>query len=181
VPLVSAEDGGDEAVRVAGRFAGPVVTGERRVEAAAEACDRFGLDTLVLDDGFQHRALARDADLVLLADDQAARRLLPAGSRREPLAALARARARLAVGQAEPRWPPAPAPPPRFRGRLVPTALVGAGWDEAALVSLTGARVVAVAGIVRPERFTATLERCGARVVDRLIFPDHHDYSTSDV
>jgi tetraacyldisaccharide 4'-kinase len=180
-PLVSPEDGGDEAVMLARRFAGPVVTGERRAEAAAEACRRFGLDTLVLDDGFQHRALARDADLVLLADDRAARHLLPAGSRREPLAALARARALLAVGEDEPPWPPGSAPPARFLGRLVPTALVGSGWDEAALASLTGARVVAVAGIARPERFAATLERCGARVVERLFFPDHHDYSASDV
>src|SRR5205823_6034821 len=62
--LVSAEDGGDEAVMLARRFAGPVVTGERRHEAASLACARFALDTIVLDDGFQHRALARDADLV---------------------------------------------------------------------------------------------------------------------
>ncbi len=180
-PLVSAEDGGDEAVMLARRFAGPVVTGERRVEAAAEACARFGLDTLVLDDGFQHRALARDADLVLLADDHAARRLLPAGSRREPFAALARARAVLAVGDHEPSWPPGTALPPRFRGRLVATALVGGAWDEAGVGCLDGARVVAVAGVARPDRFAATLEGCGAHVVDRLMFPDHHDYSAGDV
>src|SRR5262249_40088949 len=95
VPLVSPQDGGDEAVMLARRFRGPVVTGERRADAAAAACARFAVDTLVLDDGFQHRALARDADLVLLADDPAARRLLPAGSRREPLGSLARARAAL--------------------------------------------------------------------------------------
>jgi len=181
VPLVSAEDGGDEAVMLARRFAGPVVTGERRVEAATEACARFGLDTLVLDDGFQHRALARDADLVLLADDHAARHLLPAGSRREPLAALARARAVLSVGDHEPPWPPGTTRPPCFRARLVATALVDGAWDETALASLDGARVVAVAGVARPDRFTATLEGCGAHVVDRLTFPDHHDYSAGDV
>src|SRR5262245_1856694 len=180
-PLTSPEDGGDEAVMLAHRFSGPVLTGERRVEAARVACRDFEIDTVVLDDGFQHRALARDADLVLVTDDQAARRLLPAGSRREPLAALARARALLAVGDDEPRCPTGSAPPPCFRGRLVPTALVGGGWDETPLASLTGARVVAVAGIARPERFAATLERCGARVVDRLVFPDHHDYSAGDV
>src|SRR5213078_591290 len=56
-PLVDPEEGGDEAVLLARRFAGPVVTGERRAEAAAVACARFALDALVLDDGFQHRAL----------------------------------------------------------------------------------------------------------------------------
>ena len=80
-PLVSPDDGGDEAVMLARRFRGPGAhrraTRRRRARAA---CARFGVDTIVLDDGFQHRALARDADLVLLADDAAARRLLPAGS-----------------------------------------------------------------------------------------------------
>ena len=180
-PLVSAEEGGDEAAMLARRFAGPVLTGERRVDAAAEACARFGVDTIVLDDGFQHRALARDADLVLLARDEASRRLLPAGSRREPFAALARARALLAVGDREPCSWSAPGWPPQFHGRLVATALVDGTWREAALDALAGARVVAVSGVARPERFIATLERCGARVVERLAFPDHHDYSPADV
>src|SRR5262249_2361780 len=51
--LVAPEDGGDEAVMLARRFVGPVVTGERRADAAAFACARFGVDTVVLDDGFQ--------------------------------------------------------------------------------------------------------------------------------
>ncbi len=67
-PLVTAADGGDEAVMLARRFAGPIVTGERRADAARVAIERFGVDTIVLDDGVQHRALARDADLVLLPD-----------------------------------------------------------------------------------------------------------------
>src|SRR5207247_5408578 len=70
-PLVGPEEGGDEAVLLARRFAGPVVSGERRAEAAAVACARFALDALVLDDGFQHRALARDADLVLVSEETA--------------------------------------------------------------------------------------------------------------
>jgi tetraacyldisaccharide 4'-kinase len=180
-PLVSAEEGGDEAVMLARRFVGPVLTGERRVDAATEACARFGVDTIVLDDGFQHRALARDADLVLLASDEASRRLLPAGSRREPLGALTRARALLAVGDGEPRSSPTLGLPPQFHGRLVPTALVDASWREAPLTALGGARVVAVSGVARPERFIATLEQCGARVVERVVFPDHHEYSPADV
>jgi len=184
VPLVSPEDGGDEAVMLARRFRGPVLTGERRADAAAAACARFGADTLVLDDGFQHRALARDADLVLVADDPAARRLLPAGSRREPLGALARARAALVVGDVDPGWPPLPPGVARFCGRLRADALVrvdGSAWREEPLAALAGAPVVAVAGVARPERFAATLERCGARVVGRLFFPDHHEYRDADI
>src|SRR5262245_47424339 len=133
VPLVSPSDGGDEAVMLSRRFPGPVLTGERRVETAREACAGFGVDTIVLDDGFQHRRLARDADLVLLADDPAARHLLPAGTGREPPVALRRARAALGVGGGEPAWPALPPGLPRFDGRLRPDCLMhghGDPWTE---------------------------------------------------
>ena len=177
-PLVTAEEGGDEAVLLARRFAGPVVTGERRAAAAAAACARFALDTVVLDDGFQHRALARDADLVL-ADAAVPARLLPAGPLREAPAALARARAILAVDA----MPPAVAGVPAFRARLVPTALVRAAdgkWTEESLGLLRGRDVVAVCGVARPERFVATLAGAGAVVRRLLGFPDHHAYRAAD-
>src|SRR5262245_37431400 len=92
-PLVTPEEGGDEAVMLARRFRGPVVTGERRAEAAALAWTRFGVDVVVLDDGFQHRGLARDADLVLLGPESTGAWPLPAGPLRESPRALVRARA----------------------------------------------------------------------------------------
>jgi len=179
--LVTPEEGGDEAVMLARRFAGPVVTGERRHEAALLACARFALDTVVLDDGFQHRALARDADLVLVVGDAAAGWCLPAGSLREPPAALRRARAVLVVGD-----DPAPVPPgiAVFRGRLAPVAAVRARdgtFRPEPLDVLVGRDVVAVAGIARPERFVDTLARLGGRVRDVLRFPDHHAYTVADV
>ena len=180
-PLVGAREGGDEAVLLARRFAGPVVTGERRAEAAAAACARFALDTIVLDDGFQHRALARDADLVLLAGDEAAQWPLPAGPLREWASGLARADAVLAVDGGE---QPPPSDRPLFRGRLLPTALVradGDAWVEEPLASLAGREVVALAGIARPERLAAALARAGAVVRDTLQFPDHHAYGGDDV
>lgn len=179
-PLVTPTEGGDEAVLLARRFAGPVVTGERRAEAARVACARFGLDTIVLDDGFQHRALARDADLVLVTDATAAAWPLPAGPLREPRGALLRARALLLV---DGQRPPAAAVPV-FRGHLRPTALVRAGppeWVEEPLAALAGQPVLAVAGVARPERFVRTLVASGA-VVERLMrFPDHHAYGPDDV
>jgi tetraacyldisaccharide 4'-kinase len=167
-------------VLLARRFRGPVVTGERRADAAALACARFHLDAVVLDDGFQHRALARDADLVLLSGDEAARWPLPAGPLREWPRELARARAALAI-DGEPAWHP---PLPLFHGRLNPTALVrvvGGAWVEEPLAALDGRRVVAVAGIARPERLSRALARAGAIVVDALAFPDHHAYDAADV
>jgi len=179
-PLVGPEEGGDEAVLLARRFAGPVVSGERRAEAAAVACARFALDALVLDDGFQHRALARDADLVLVSEETARAWPLPAGPLREPARGLARARALLTLEGVR------DAPPgiPLFRGRLVATALVRVGadrsWREEPLAALRGARVTAVAGVARPERVLATLAEAGARVEHVLRFPDHHLYRAAD-
>lgn len=184
-PLVDPEEGGDEAVLLARRFRGPVVTGERRSAAAALAVERFGLDTVVLDDGFQHRALARDADLVLLPEQGPGDRLLPAGPLREPLAGLTRASAVLVVGRGG-ALPPAPAPPPgipAFRGRLVPGALVravGDEWREESPSSLAGQEVTAVAGVADPEGFVAVLRGLGASVRGLIAFGDHHVYGAAD-
>jgi tetraacyldisaccharide 4'-kinase len=183
-PLVGPAEGGDEPVLLAGRFAGPVVAGERRVDAARDACRRFGLDTIVLDDGFQHRALARSADLVLVHAETAGARLLPAGPLREPIASLVRARALLAVDTAVPDAIGACVCRRVFRGRLRPTALLqraGPTWAEAPLGTMAAARVVAVAGVARPERFLRTLAEIGARVDRVLRFPDHHRYTGADV
>jgi tetraacyldisaccharide 4'-kinase len=178
VPRVGPEEGGDEAVLLARRFAGPVVTGERRLEAAALAVERFAVDTIVLDDGFQHRALARDADLVLVPEEGLPQRLLPAGPLREPPAALGRAHAILAVGRGGtlPELPAVPAGVPAFRGRFVPRALVDGLWREEPLEWLAGRRVVAAAGIARPAAFAALLEAAGASVVRTIVFPDHCPY-----
>ena len=179
-PLVGPEEGGDEAVMLARRFRGPVVTGERRATAAAFACTRYALDTIVLDDGFQHRALARHADLVLATEDASTSWPLPAGPLRESLEALGRARAVLAVDGPPPRACGVPV----FRGALRPTALVRVGregaWCPEPVDTIVGRDVDAVAGVARPERFTATLTRAGARVRDVLTFPDHHAYRAAD-
>jgi tetraacyldisaccharide 4'-kinase len=185
-PLVSAAEGGDEAVLLAHRFAGPVVTGERRAAAAALACERFGCDTIVLDDGFQHRALARDADLVLVSGDPSREWLLPAGPLREPSGSLRRARAVLTVGGdgVLPALPPAPGGLAVFRGRLTATALVRAGgdtWHEEPLDGIRDRDVVAVAGVARPQRFVALLGTLGARVRRVFTFPDHHRYRGRDL
>jgi hypothetical protein len=134
---------------LARRFAGPSSRRAARRGGRAFACARFALDTIVLDDGFQHRALARDADLVLVADDGAGAWPLPAvrcASRR----ALGRARAVLAVDGAPP-----PAPDGRgFRGqRSGPTALVEAEDLGRARPSTRsrGDRASPVAGIARSE------------------------------
>ena len=120
--LLGAEEGGDEPVLVASRLPGAaVLCGPRRAELARAAVSQHGADALLLDDGFQHRALARDLDVVVLdaANPFGNGRLLPA--RAEPRAALGAppGRARLALARrpggaraASRRCGPSPAPGP---------------------------------------------------------------------
>jgi tetraacyldisaccharide 4'-kinase len=184
-PLVSASDGGDEAVLLARRFAGPVVVGEDRTAAARVACEECGADVVVLDDGFQHRRLGRDLDVVLLGTDPRAQRLLPAGPLREGPGALARAGA-VVVMDDPGLWIEAVVPRgvPVLRAVTRATALVepaGEAWRTLGLETLVGQSVAAVAGIARPARFLAQLERLGARVGEVRMLDDHHAYDAGDL
>ena len=151
---------------------------------------------LLLDDGFQHRRLYRDIDLVVVDAQQRleSERLLPAGYRREPLRGLGRASAFLlthadAVSparQAEQRlelgrWAPhaillvgrhAPRALRRYRGGQV----VG----EEPVAALRGLKVLAVSSIGKPEGFARTLEDCGAEISASRAFSDHHAYTASE-
>jgi tetraacyldisaccharide 4'-kinase len=155
--------------------------------AARYACATFASDLVVLDDGFQHRRLARDVDVVVLAADPRRQRLLPAGPRREHWRALARAAAALLVDDAFDEAAardllPGGALVGRLRTRA--TALVAPaakGWTETSLTWLQGRRVVAVAGIARPQRFVDTLRALGATVAAVQTFPDHHPYTPDDI
>jgi len=181
---------GDEAALLAERFTGPVVCGVDRVAAAEEAIARYGADVVVLDDGFQHRRLERDLDIVLV-DGRAGfgnGALLPAGPLREPASALCRAGAVVvtkgpaAGGLADEIARRAPSIP-TFVADLVPKSLVGI--DDGALVErplgeVVGRRVVTVSGIAQPALFYDFLGQLEARAVEVLEFPDHHAYSTSD-
>jgi len=178
--VVSAADGGDEAVLMAQRFRGPVVTGEDRVAAAQTAIERFHVDTVVLDDGFQHRRLARDVDIVVTNGSPRSPRLLPAGPHREPQRSLARAHAIISTGATAPLQAACPV----FRARMTPECLVrvrGSEWCSEPSTTLRGRAVVAVAGIARPERFLEDLARLGAHVTRSVLRPDHHAWSPAEV
>ena len=173
---------GDEAVMIAKCVSGPVVTAARRIEGAAAAV-QLGCDVVVLDDGFQHRALARTFDVVLF--DGCREPLLPAGPSRERPSALKRADAIVIVDHDEPR---APYPLDRiaagksvYHMQIEPVALVeteGRRWREIPLPLLAAKRVVAVVGIARPEGFYTLLQRWEADIIDAFEFPDHHEYTT---
>jgi tetraacyldisaccharide 4'-kinase len=190
-PLVSADEGGDEPVALARRLPGVlVVVAERRVEGA-QAADAYGADVYLLDDGYQHLAVQRDADLLLLdaRDPFGGGRFPPAGRLREPLSALARADAFVftRVDRRAPnaeskailsRWNPEA---PVFSARIRANGLsdeTGAPIEGSELLSR---RFVAVCGVASPEEFAASLADLDLVPEETLVFRDHHRYGDRDL
>lgn len=184
---------GDEAILLARRLPGvPVVVGGSRFQAGREALRRFPLDLLLLDDGFQHRQLHRDLDLVMLdaTDPFGGGRLLPRGRLREPVAALRRAHAiilsradqvRELAGVRRRLEQIAPGAP-QILARHRPAGLADlAGGEAWPLGFLRGRRVLAVSGIANPAGFHRTLMDLGAVAAGTLPFPDHHPYDSDDL
>jgi tetraacyldisaccharide 4'-kinase len=164
-----------------------------RVRSARIAVEELETEILVLDDGFQHRRIARDLDLVLIdaIEPYGMGRLLPRGLLREPLKSLRRAdvvvlsradlvgadrRAAIRV-EAERR-----AGPLRWvEARHAPVDLIDAEGSESTLGDLAGRSVAAFCGIGNPEGFRRTLLPLCEELVDFRIYPDHHDYTATDV
>ena len=159
---------GDEPVLLARRLAVPVIIGENRYEAGAFAEKKFGPQFHLLDDGFQHRSLARDFDIVLLTQEDTTDRLLPAGRLREPLTSLARADAVVVTSAL-------PADQLELKKTLV--------WRVTRGIAVTGVpqRPVAFCGIARAKSFFSDLRIAGIDPVAERPFPDHHTYTEADI
>lgn len=170
----TARDVGDEALLLAA--AAPTWVARSR-NAGARAAVAAGADMLVLDDGFQNPGLAKDLSLVVIDGGHGVGngRMLPAGPLREPMArGLARADAVVLVGRDRTGIAARiPRRLPLLRARLVP--------DPADAAVLRGKAVLAFAGLGRPQKFAASLEEIGARLVQRRDFPDHHPYRESEI
>lgn len=180
---------GDEAVMLARNFSGVVIAGKNRLNAAQRASQDFASELVILDDGFQHRRLTRDVDLLLIAGRQDRpgldrQWLLPAGPLREPLSAARRADMVIVTKGGRPTGlEPGQAEPPVFSGDLVPTSLVESvqgDWQELSLSLLHRRRVLAVAGIADPAPFYALLQEHEAELTEVVSFPDHHTYTQAD-
>lgn len=161
-------DFGDEPLLIARRLQVPVVVGEDRLEAGRFAEARFGAQVHLLDDGFQHRGLARDFDIVLVTPEDTRDRLLPAGKLREPLQSLDRADAVVLSGGASPEsFPLAGKTVWRVRRGIVPENIP--------------ARPVVFCGIARPQNFVLQLRTAGVDAVAEAFFRDHYDYTEKDI
>jgi tetraacyldisaccharide 4'-kinase len=159
---------GDEPLLIARRLEVPVVLGEDRHAAGEAAEAKFGPQMHLLDDGFQHRALAREFDIVLVTAEDARDRLLPTGRLREPLAALQRADAIVLTSGADPASFP-------LRGKLIWRVRRGIAPIN------VSARPVAFCGIARPQNFMLQLRKAGIEPAAEAIYRDHHAYLERDI
>lgn len=168
----------------------PVFSAPRRVEGV-EAAAMAGCDVAVLDDGFQHRSLARELDVVLVAAEawSMSRQLLPRGPWREPAKALRRAglivvtrksatseRAGEVAAACRAIAPTIPTAILHLR----PTRLLEQGDETRPLSWLAGRDVLAVASLADPRPFVEQLAAAGARA-ELISFPDHHAFTARDV
>ena len=188
--LAGPEEAGDEPVLIARRLKGiPVLAGAKRALTGRYARENFGVDVMVLDDGFQHRWIHRDLDIVLLDSRQPLGNglLLPRGPLREPPAALVRAGVIVFTRSEDSTGPSMDkelsgilSGRPVLRTRIRPTNIVGADGAELPLSFLAGKKVFAFAGIAQPDSFRQTLEGLGGVIAGFRAFPDHHRYTAED-
>jgi tetraacyldisaccharide 4'-kinase len=173
----AADDVGDEPLMLARTV--PVVIARDRVGGVALARSQ-GASVILMDDGFQNPAIAKDASLIVIDGDRGLGngRVLPAGPLRAPLLPqLARTDALVVVGDGNAAEAVAAAIV--AQGRPVLPAQLKA--DDACVASLRGKRVLAFAGIGDPARFFRTLRAGGIAVVAERAFADHHTFSKSEI
>jgi tetraacyldisaccharide 4'-kinase len=163
-----AQQFGDEPLLIARKLEVPVIVGEDRYAAGQFAESRFGPQLHLLDDGFQHRALARDFDIVLVTPQDATDRLLPAGRLREPLRSLSRADAVvLSGGAAAESFPLERKLVWRVRRGITPQNVPP--------------RPIVFCGIARPQSFVLQLRAANIDPVAEAFYRDHHAYTEKDV
>lgn len=170
---------GDEPLMLAKQLDGvAVLASANRYVAGRLAEHHFGCTVHILDDGFQHLALHRDVDVVLVAQDDVDRPLtFPRGRLREPIEALAAADAIVALDDADVRPLGLACRIFQARRRMEAPRIVDAAADEDAAQGAA----VALAGIAHPERFFEGLRAMGWPVARELAYRDHHPYTRADV
>ncbi|HLE17900.1 MAG TPA: tetraacyldisaccharide 4'-kinase [Syntrophales bacterium] len=188
------DEAGDEAFLIAVMLPEiPIVVGSDRYLAGRRAIEEFSADILILDDGFQHRRLYRDIDILLLnhARPVGNSHLLPCGSLREQLKALKRADIVLLTGSSPegnmgPDSPPPLAPflhdfPNIFYGYHKPLKVISGKKDSLPPDWLKGKKIYAFAGIGAPLSFSSTIESLGGNLTGFLSFSDHHVFTAEDI
>ena len=174
-PNGAAEEFGDEPLLIAAESGVPVYVAAQRYQAGLLA-ERSSADSIsgvhLLDDGFQHRQLHRDVDILMLDGRDWHDHLLPAGNLREPIKALRRATI-LVI----------PASDLDLEAKLKASGWQGPIWrvHRRMEVPHIAGPVVAFCGIARSEQFFAGLDAAGLHLASRIAFADHHHYKAHDL
>jgi tetraacyldisaccharide 4'-kinase len=163
-PNGTPEQFGDEPLLIARKLRAPVIVGADRYQAGLLAEKQFSSKLHLLDDGFQHRRLHRDFDIVLLPAEDQRGTLLPTGRLREPLSALKRADAVVLPDSAE----------KPLHAKSV--------WRARRQMEIAaGGSLIAFCGIARPRQFFDALQAARQEIADTLTFRDHHRYAQRDI
>ena len=192
--LVNPKEAGDEPFLMAQRCPRAIVAvGADRYELGDWILNRFPVDCLVLDDGFQHLGLYRDVDLLLVdaTDAEGLAAVVPSGRLREPLQAAARATA-IVVTRAD-----VPAQVTEVCHRLqstlgtMPDPIQVVFRPESLVSVVTGASqalswsqgktALLCSGVGHAGSFRSLVERMGLKILDEVAYADHHDYTIHDV
>jgi tetraacyldisaccharide 4'-kinase len=167
-PNGSAAEFGDEPLLISRTLDVPVIVGERRYDAGLVAEQQFHSNLHLLDDGFQHRSLARNFEIVLVTKDDLEDRLLPLGRLREPLSSLGRADAIIV---------PAGAHVDRLEMKGKPIFRMTRSLQ---LLQPPQSPVV-FCGLARPDQFFAQVRAAGVTSAAEVAFQDHHAYTALDI
>ena len=183
---------GDEPAQMAAKLTGAVViVDEKRSRGAEYAIRKFGSNVIILDDGFQHRYVRRNLDIVVLPVNEVEDSgwMLPAGNRREPMTSIKRA-SLIALSRCE------------SIGQFQKAKAIVRRWTDKPVIGLTikvsafrrassrfsidlggikGKTAVAFSGIGNPDSFARTLNSLGLEVKKCVVFPDHHFYRESEL
>lgn len=164
-PTGPAEQFGDEPLLISNQLGVPVIVGADRYQGGLLAEEKLPSRLHLLDDGFQHRRLHRDFDVVLFPKDDFAATLLPVGRLREPHAALRRADAIVVFD------------PLRLAGTSAQP------WRATRTITMpdVAGKAVAFCGIARPQQFFEMLTMRGQDLAAEISFRDHHRYQQTDV
>ena len=185
------EEAGDEPYMLARRLKTvPVLVGADRHELGRYALERFPLDVIVLDDGFQHIRLKRDLDVLLVDGEKGFGNgyLLPRGPLREPLSGIKRAgivlisKASVESDEIAGSIRKIHPVPGLFKSSYRAEKLVSL-WagEQTGLERLSGSRVMALSAIANPSSFLNLLSSLGGTVVSDCSFPDHYSYKSKEL
>ncbi len=196
--LLTAEEAGDEPYLLAENLINTgIIVGVNRVKTGQTAIDKLGAEVVILDDGFQHRRLHRDLDIVVIdcLDPFGQGYLLPRGFLREPLRNLLRADVFLLTRTDQVSSNELM----EIRNKLIrinSEALIVESLQKFCrlerlnsqsqikpedLSLLQNKEVVSVCGIGNPVSFEKTLETLGSKIIKRFRFPDHYEYTQKDL